>query len=189
MDAFVTRLPKPQSQLRGQNRPDSLDLPNQERPSKRAKRQGSSESDSDQSARDSHNETSPRKKFVGKKSPDDDDLPDGNPRPTDIESALPPAADGEEAIEEYEAMKSSQATAEDDDDDGATEKPKPLWVKGRSSIYVDAFNLALDTVLDEESHLFDEKENDVFKQWRDIGYEAQYLYVLLLPVSQPTYSS
>ncbi|UZP44286.1 hypothetical protein NXS19_012098 [Fusarium pseudograminearum] len=177
MDAFVTRLPKPQSQLRGQIRPDSLDLPTQERPSKRAKRQGSSDSDSDQS-HDSRNEASPRKKFVSKKSTEDDDLDSGNPRPTDIESALPPTADGREAIEEYEAMKSSQVTAGEDDDD-ATEKPKPRWIKGQTSIYVDAFNLALDTVLDEESHLFDEKENDVFKQWRDLGYEAQYLYVRL----------
>ncbi|RGP61922.1 fanconi-associated nuclease 1 like protein [Fusarium sporotrichioides] len=177
MDAFVTRLPRPQSQLRGQIRPDSLDLPNQERSSKRAKRQGSSESDSDQS-HDSHNEASPREKFVSKTSAEDDDLYSGNPRPTDMESALPPAVDGKEAIEEYEAMKSSQVTAEEEDDD-TTEKPKPLWIKGRSSIYVDAFNLALDTVLDEESHLFDEKENDVFKQWRGLGYEAQYLYVRL----------
>ncbi|CAG2013597.1 unnamed protein product [Fusarium graminearum] len=177
MDTFVTRLPKPQSQLRGQIRPDSLDLPAQERPSKRAKRQGSSESDSDQS-HDTHNEASPKKKFVSKKLAEDDDLDSGNPRPTDIESALPPTADGREAIEEYEAMKSSQATVGEDDDD-ATEKPKPLWIKGQSSIYVDAFNLALDTVLDEESHLFDGKENDVFRQWRDLGYEAQYLYVRL----------
>lgn len=187
MDAFVTRLPKPQSQLRGQIRPDSLDLPTQERPSKRAKRQGSSEADSDQS-HDAHNEASPRKKFVSKKSAEDDDLDSGNPRPTDIESALPPTADGREAIEEYEAMKSSQATVGEDDDD-ATEKPKPLWIKGQSSIYVDAFNLALDTVLDEESHLFDGKENEVFRQWRDLGYEAQYLYVLFLLLSQPTHSS
>jgi Fanconi-associated nuclease 1 len=94
---------------------------------------------------------------------------------------LPPAAEGIEAIEEYEAMKSSQPAAEEDDDDnGAPEKPKPLWVKGQSSIYMDAFNLALDTVLEEESHLFDEKENDVFKQWRALEYEAQYLYVLFL---------
>ncbi|KAM0554175.1 hypothetical protein ACHAPJ_006974 [Fusarium lateritium] len=173
MDAFVTRLPKPQSQLRGQIRPDSLDSPNQERPSKRAKRQGSPDSDTDDSHH-SQNEASPRKKVVNKGSSENDNHDEGNSRPTDIESALPPAAEGEEAIEEYEAMKSSQATAEDDDD-GTTEKTKPLWIKGRSSIYVDAFNLALDTVLEEESHLFDEKENEVFKQWRHLDYEAQYL--------------
>ncbi|KAF4962300.1 hypothetical protein FSARC_9610 [Fusarium sarcochroum] len=176
MDAFVTRLPKPQSQLRGQIRPDSLDSPNHERPSKRAKRQGSPDSDSDQSHH-SQNGASPRKKFVNKNPAEYEDQDEGNSRPTDIESALPPAAEGKEAIEEYEAMKSSQATAEDDD--GTTEKTKPLWIKGRSSIYVDAFNLALDTVLEEESHLFDEKESEVFKQWRDLNYEAQYLYVRL----------
>ena len=37
------------------------------------------------------------------------------------------------------------------------------------------FNLALDTVLDEESHLFDEAEKAVFEQWRALNYEAQYL--------------
>ncbi|KAL4725971.1 hypothetical protein ACLX1H_006647 [Fusarium chlamydosporum] len=177
MDAFVTRLPKPQSQLRGQIRPDSVDSPSQERPSKRAKRQGSPDSDSDQSHH-AHDEPSPRKRPVNNNSIDNENEDGGNSRPTDIESALPPAAEGKEAIEEYEAMKSSQATAEDGDD-GTTEKTKPLWIKGRSSIYVDAFNLALDTVLEEESHLFDEKESEIFKQWRDLGYEAQYLYVRL----------
>ncbi|KAJ4141187.1 hypothetical protein NW768_000395 [Fusarium equiseti] len=174
MDAFVTRLPKPQSQLRGQIRPDS---PDKERPTKRAKRQGSSGFDSDDS-HDARNETSPTKRIQRHESNKNDQQDGGNSRPTDIESALLPAAEGKEAIEEYEAMKSSQAV-EDNDDNGAPEKPKPLWVKGQSSIYVDAFNLALDTVLEEESHLFDEKENDVFKQWRALEYEAQYLYVRL----------
>ena len=49
------------------------------------------------------------------------------------------------------------------------------WTKGKSSIYVDAFNLALETVLDDERHLFDEKEMEVFNQWRVLHYEAQYL--------------
>jgi Fanconi-associated nuclease 1 len=49
------------------------------------------------------------------------------------------------------------------------------WTKGKSSIYVDAFNLALETVLEDERHLFDEKEIEVFKQWRELEYEAQYL--------------
>ncbi|KAH7188710.1 VRR-NUC domain-containing protein [Fusarium flagelliforme] len=175
MDAFVTRLPKPQSQLRGQIRPDS---PDKERPTKRTKRQGSPGSNSDHS-HDSRNETSPAKRIQRHESNKNDQQDEGHSRPTDIESALPPAAEGKEAIEEYEAMKSSQLAAEDDDDNGAPEKPEPLWVKGQSSIYVDAFNLALDTVLEEESHLFDEKENDVFKQWRALEYEAQYLYVRL----------
>jgi Fanconi-associated nuclease 1 len=174
MDAFVTRLPKPQSQLRSQIRPDS---PEKERPSKRAKRQGSPDSDSDHShdSHDSQNKTSPTKSIDNTESAETDLQNDGNSRPTDFESALPPAAEGKEAIEEYEAMKSSQATAEED---GATKNPQPRWVRGQSSIYVDAFNLALDTVLEEESHLFDEKESEVFKQWRELNYEAQYLYVV-----------
>ena len=52
------------------------------------------------------------------------------------------------------------------------------WQKGKSSIYVDAFNLALETVLDEESHLFNEAEMEIFTQWRELSYESQYLYVL-----------
>jgi Fanconi-associated nuclease 1 len=49
------------------------------------------------------------------------------------------------------------------------------WTKEKSSIYVDAFNLALDAVLEDEGHLFDEKEMEVFSQWRSLEYEAQYL--------------
>lgn len=44
---------------------------------------------------------------------------------------------------------------------------------------MDAFNLALDTVLEDEAHLFDSKEMVVFEQWRTLDYEAQYLYVRL----------
>ena len=49
------------------------------------------------------------------------------------------------------------------------------WTRGKSSIYVDAFNLALETVLEDEGHLFDEKEMEVFNQWKGLEYEAQYL--------------
>jgi Fanconi-associated nuclease 1 len=95
---------------------------------------------------------------------------------TDLESALPPIKVDDEAIEAYEAFKASQ-------EDG-TEVPeqrleKRTWVRGKSSLYVDAFNLALDTVLEDESHLFDEAETDVFRVWRELSYEAQYLYVRL----------
>ncbi|PVI08223.1 hypothetical protein DM02DRAFT_156188 [Periconia macrospinosa] len=95
---------------------------------------------------------------------------------TDLESALPPVNTDAEAIEEYEVFKSSQI-----EDSEKTEKrlEARTWVRGKSSIYVDAFNLALDTVLDEESHLFDEAEREVFRIWRDLSYEAQYLYVRL----------
>jgi Fanconi-associated nuclease 1 len=44
-----------------------------------------------------------------------------------------------------------------------------------SSIYVDAFNLALDTVLKEESYLFSDEEAEVFAKYRSLDYEAQHL--------------
>ena len=95
---------------------------------------------------------------------------------TDLESALPPIETGPEAIEAYEAFKASQ----EDKPEGAEERLKDRsWVRGKSSLYVDAFNLALDTVLEEESHLFDEAETEVFRIWRDLNYEVQYLYVRL----------
>ena len=49
----------------------------------------------------------------------------------------------------------------------------------RSSIYVDAFNIALDTVLEQEEHLFNKREKAVFAAWRQLDYEAKYLYVRL----------
>lgn len=95
---------------------------------------------------------------------------------TDLESALPPVKTGVKAVEEYEAFKASQ---EDTAEETGNRLEKRAWVRGKSSLYVDAFNLALDTVLEEESHLFDEAEAELFRIWREIGYEAQYLYVRL----------
>ncbi|KAG5919859.1 hypothetical protein E4U61_000508 [Claviceps capensis] len=95
---------------------------------------------------------------------------------TAVEDVLPPMQIDDSAIEEYEHKKASRLDTEGDD---AAKKAKSLWIKGRSSIYVDAFNLALDTVLKEESVLFDEKEMEVFQQWKQLDYETQYLYVRL----------
>ncbi|KAF2459758.1 VRR-NUC domain-containing protein, partial [Lineolata rhizophorae] len=50
---------------------------------------------------------------------------------------------------------------------------------GRRSVYVDAFEHALSTVLDDEGHLFDDAERTVFAAWRGLGYGARYLYVRL----------
>ncbi|KAJ4322027.1 hypothetical protein N0V94_002606 [Neodidymelliopsis sp. IMI 364377] len=95
---------------------------------------------------------------------------------TDLESALPSIGSGEEAIQAYEAFKASQ----EDKPEGTEDRLKDrTWVRGKSSLYVDAFNLALDTVLEEENHLFDEAESEVFRVWRNLKYEAQYLYVRL----------
>ncbi|KAF5595724.1 uncharacterized protein FSUBG_9037 [Fusarium subglutinans] len=173
MDAFVTRLPKAPSQLREQVRGDSTE---KERPSKRAKRHGSPHSEGGLCP-DHPQDISPREDLADNGAAKTKYQIEEHPRITDIESALPPTAEGQEAVEQYETMKSSQASAHDDHD--TTETPQSLWVKGRSSIYVDAFNLALDTVLEEESHLFDGKETEVFNQWRELNYEAQYLYVRL----------
>lgn len=90
------------------------------------------------------------------------------------ESSLPPVKTDKEAIEEYEIMRASQGDAQTASSSTTLDKRK--WVKGKSSIYVDAFNLALDTVLEDESHLFSEAEVVVFAAWRQLDYEAQYLY-------------
>lgn len=44
-----------------------------------------------------------------------------------------------------------------------------------SSIYVDAFVLALDTVLADEAYLFSEDELEVFVKYRSLPYAAQHL--------------
>jgi Fanconi-associated nuclease 1 len=93
---------------------------------------------------------------------------------TDLETSLPAIKTEKDAIEEYEALKT---------EDGETGPElhvrlrDGVWQKGKSSIYVDAFNLALETVLEDESHLFHEAEMEVFKQWKELSYESQYLYV------------
>jgi Fanconi-associated nuclease 1 len=97
---------------------------------------------------------------------------DGEAQKTDLESALPPIKVDDEAIEAYEAFKASQ---EDNDEVAEERLEKRTWVRGKSSLYVDAFNLALETVLEDEGHLFDEAETDVFRIWRELSYEAQYL--------------
>lgn len=93
-------------------------------------------------------------------------------RITELESALPQVSTDKEAIEQYEAMR---AEGTDLPDDLKSRLVQRTWTKGKSSIYNDAFNLALETVLEDEGHLFDEKELEVFKQWRELDYEAQHL--------------
>ncbi|KAK5129103.1 hypothetical protein LTR16_002456, partial [Cryomyces antarcticus] len=96
-------------------------------------------------------------------------------RQTDLEFALPPVKTDKEAIDEYEAFR----VAEEVEDGGIIGRlGQRKWIKGKSSIYVDAFNLALETVLEEETHLFDEAEMTLFGCWRALSYEAQYLYAI-----------
>lgn len=101
---------------------------------------------------------------------DEEDFPGGTQQ-TDLESALPPVKTDKDAIAEYEATRAAEAST--DDLHGRLGQRK--WVQGKSSIYVDAFNLALETVLEDEAHLFDEAEMAVFNQWRRLSYEGQYL--------------
>ncbi|KAF7176028.1 hypothetical protein CNMCM7691_001203 [Aspergillus felis] len=104
---------------------------------------------------------------------------DENPIPnsqTELESSLPDIPTDKQAIEEYEI---SHSVEQDDEPDLRQRLQDGKWRKGKSSIYVDAFNLALETVLDEEAHLFNEAELEVFKQWKELSYESQYLYVRL----------
>jgi Fanconi-associated nuclease 1 len=117
-------------------------------------------------------------------SQEEDDLDDdsdehvrfSDQRPTELESALAPVKTDKEAITEYELMRAAGEVI-------ATNLKERLdtrnWTKGRSSIYVDAFNLALETVLENESHLFDEVEIEVFNQWQALDYGAQYLSVAM----------
>jgi Fanconi-associated nuclease 1 len=106
-----------------------------------------------------------------------EDLParEETPMRTDLESALPLIETDKEAIEAYEASRAVEQT-----DLGLRQRlDERKWTRGKTSIYVDAFNLALETVLEEESHLFDEAEHTVFKRWHELSYESQYLYVRL----------
>lgn len=92
-------------------------------------------------------------------------------RQTELESALPSIQTDEEAIAKYEAARAAEGEL-------LVLKGRlgqRKWVQGKSSIYVDAFNQALETVLEDESHLFDEAEKAVFEQWRNLSYEGQYL--------------
>lgn len=90
---------------------------------------------------------------------------------TDLEIALPLVKTDKEAIAEYESRRAAAASDLNLDERLGERK----CIEGKSSIYVDAFNLALDTVLEDESHLFKEAEMAVFHQWRQLSYEAQYL--------------
>ncbi len=66
--------------------------------------------------------------------------------PTELESALPAVKIDKEAIQEYEAMRAAENIPEDLNSRVAGR----TWTKGKTSIYVDAFNLALETVLEDE---------------------------------------
>lgn len=171
MDRYLRKVPATQSETEGYGDDPAGD---QERPLKRVRL-----SDESHPGRDPESDV-----------PDDEDNAVLNPsveapagplgdddgtKDPGFESALPETRP-DEAVGEYEAASVSQIAS----GDSGPAPPKGLWVKGRRSIYVDAFNLALDTVLEDEAHLFDERERHVFGQWKALSYESQYLCVIPL---------
>lgn len=156
----------------------------QRRPAKRVKLSRDEpidDDDDDDDRRDSPARARSPRREQRKTIPDSDAESDGGPvdedeppstQPTDLEQSAPPIRTDKEAIAEYETLRAAEDVLPSDFRERLGERK---WVKGKSSIYVDAFNLALETVLEEESHLFDEAEMRVFQDWRNLGYEAQYL--------------
>ncbi|KAL7792972.1 VRR-NUC domain-containing protein [Trichoderma ceciliae] len=175
MDAFVKRLPKGDAETRDDEHSARDASPAVERPSKRLKKDEDTDLESEEPSEPSA-EYELREFASAETSSDERDPRRAKERVTDFENALPPTEADQEAIAEYETLKSSQSNA---GEENAEKKTAPLCVNGRSSIYVDAFNLALDTVLEEESSLFSYRETEIFNQWRNLDYEAQYLYVRL----------
>lgn len=176
MDQFVRRS-KPTNPVNGSTKPESR-LERSEEP--RTKRPRLEEvQDSDNEDEDTSHESASGDGGLRSTHADSEADDDARPMPqpqTAFDSSLPAVSTDQEAIEEYEVMRASQASQRDER--GASVRlDKRHWVRGKSSIYVDAFNLALDTVLEDETHLFDDREMSVFEQWRALSYEAQYLSV------------
>ncbi|PHH74693.1 hypothetical protein CDD82_4813 [Ophiocordyceps australis] len=152
MDAFVKRMP-PGESVSVEARATRSGPSDEARRAKRRKRR-----------RDSGSDTSAEHGAE----PQDHVEEEQRRRTTDVENALAPTQVDDDAIKEYE-----------DEETRANETEAGAWMPGKRSIYVDAFNLALDTVLEDEWHLFDEEERQVFDQWRRLDYQSQYLYVRL----------
>ena len=151
-----------------------------ERPAKRLKREADGFAEYEASGNGSRaiSPSSIRRGIVADSDADsqDGDLDEELPctQRTDLEQALPPVSTDREAIQQYEAMRAAEAASSPDE--------ASQGARYKSSIYVDAFFLALDTVLEEESHLFNEAEMKVFQQWRKLSYQSQYLFVPSLPI-------
>lgn len=101
-----------------------------------------------------HKSTDNIKGIIGKKSESESEQED-SPSFADngLYASLPLPNDHDTAIREYTATE-----------------------KYRKSIYVEAFNLALDTVLKDELHLFSDSEQEIFAKYRSLEYEPQFLY-------------
>jgi Fanconi-associated nuclease 1 len=146
-------------------------------PAKRVKRLHSTDSSlsREDEGRDEQSELqdSPaqRKEIADSEDETDQDEIVSRSQQTDLESALAPVKTDKEAIADYEAARAAEVG--EIDLQGRLSQRK--WVQGKSSIYVDAFNLALETVLEDEAHLFNEAEMAVFEDWKGLSYEGQYL--------------
>ncbi|KAF3769346.1 hypothetical protein M406DRAFT_249654 [Cryphonectria parasitica EP155] len=177
MDAFVRRTApsRPREPLADISNAGDAATSSSRRPSKRLRVDDAQEEGFNQESEDAHFDDLDDKSSEASY----DESTGFHHHGTALESALPPVTTDEGAIEEYEAMRASQVSTEEKDGQALSDTDRRTWVRGKNSIYVDAFNLALDTVLEEESHLYDKKEMVVFQQWRDLDYQAQYLYVRL----------
>ncbi|RKF53630.1 Fanconi-associated nuclease 1-like protein [Golovinomyces cichoracearum] len=122
----------------------------------------------------------------------DDDLC-GTDSKTTLRSSILPKDMEEEVIREYGRMRAtgdmpadlqnrlrkSNSLSSCSSNSNCSRSNGGTSSKFKSSIYVDAFNLALETVLEDERHLFDVKEIQIFAYWKELNYEAQFLYVRL----------
>ena len=171
MDAFVRRLAKPPDRVEtGERSKDgAVDSDKGDRPTKRLKM-----SEDEQSEGGSSNQVSEDEDLVPNSPPtcNGGALEEDGPTATPFESSMPETRTDSEAIHQYEEGRANDTASTDDTRSGVE---KRMWMTGRSSIYVDAFNLALDTVLEDEAHLFDQREQEVFNKWKSLTYESQYL--------------
>lgn len=97
---------------------------------------------------------------------------------TGLETFIPAPRTDENAISNYEASKAKQNGVLESTDTGQLYRGQ--YTKGKSSIYIEAFNHAVESVLRDESHLFNDNEMALFHYWRTLSYESQYLYGLWL---------
>lgn len=92
---------------------------------------------------------------------------------SELDLALPAPPDD---LDSYQEVPGESGLVFRDQESGPRERIRRRgWTRGKSSLYVDAFNLALDDVLKSESYLFDKPELAVFEHWRGLSYDAQYL--------------
>lgn len=166
MDWYLRKIPDPNSEIR---RPVDCTTEAQERPLKKVRLSDESPAGKspERDMRDEDDEPTLNRQLEDFSGPLGDDDGTGN---SGFEYVLPETR-SDEAIGVYETAANPQIAV----GEPKTTPRRSLWVKGQRSIYVDAFNLALDTVLEDEAHLFNERERHVFDQWKALDYESQYL--------------